>query len=77
MKKVLLLTCFLLTGCYTRASLQQADAEMLSESLSYFKDTRTGTCYSGAYLRVDGAIWTSVQCTPAIEKSAVHFRSRP
>lgn len=75
--KKLLIAVLLCSGCYTRASLQQADAEMLHDSLSYYQDTRTGTCYSGAYLRIDGAIWSSVECTPEIKKTAVKFKSRP
>ena len=68
-----LLSC----ACYTRASRQEADAEMLHDSLNYYQDTRTGICYSGAYLRIDGAIWSSVECTPEIKKTAVKFKSRP
>lgn len=77
MKKILLAFCFVFCGCYTRESLRAADADMLSDSLSYYQDTRTGVCYSGAYLRVDGAIWASVPCTDEIVKSSTKFVSRP
>lgn len=77
MKKLLLVIAILSCGCYTRAAMRQADADMLSHSITYYRDTRTGACFSGAYLRVDGALWSSVECTPEIEATAVEFTSEP
>lgn len=77
MKKLLLVAVLLCSGCYTRQSLQAADAEMLSDTLYYYQDTRTGVCYSGAYLRIDGAIWSSVPCTNEIVKTSTKFKSKP
>ena len=81
MKKILFVVC-LLVGCMSERAGGKArdnqienNVEELSTILVYYKDERTGVCYSGAYGGFNGSIFTYVPCTPEVENITYKFKS--
>jgi len=52
------------------------NVDSLRNYLSYYKDERTGICYAGAYVGYTVGYFTSVLCTPEVEKVANKFKSK-
>jgi len=81
MKKILFLICLVL-GCRSEAAGGEGrdhqidyNVDQLSSILIYYKDTKTGVCYSAAYGGFNGSIFTYVPCTPEVENAAHKFKS--
>lgn len=79
MKSILLFACLIgLVACdkqEMRRDWVKDDIERLGDNLNYYKDSRTNLCFAGMYLNSHGAVFTSVQCTPEVEKLAHTFTS--
>lgn len=88
--KWLVIFAFLLVACEDSPEEKKAKAKTeqekitmqidshtksLSEDLEYYKDTRTGLCFSGMYIGYYATAITNVPCTPEVEKVAHSFKS--
>lgn len=77
--KRILMAFLLIVGCQRHATetrdVDRTDVIELNNCLTYYKDTTTGVCYSGAYGGFNGSIFTYVPCTPEVENVAHKFKS--
>ncbi len=79
MKKILFAIC-LMMSCASPKEREEIreknNVNSLHNYLSYYKDERTGICYAGAFVGYTTGYFTSVLCTPEVEKVAEKFTSK-
>lgn len=78
MKKLLFIICLVASCASTEEQVtdrSERGGSFLARELDYYKDTRTGICYSGTYVASAVGYFTSVSCTPEVENAAHKFKS--
>jgi hypothetical protein len=78
--KKFLLVFLLCLGCESREEVDERVAreavDYLSDNVAYYKDTRSNLCFAGMDIKYRTATFTSVACTPEVEKVARSFTSK-